>query len=217
VTRKVHIRDNFDAAVNEAATVLACDGVAIFPTETVYGIGALALGQEDPAVQRIYHIKDRPESMPLPVLIHDISWLDWFAPEAPAYARALAERYWPGPLTLIVQVSEEASALCSTSSDGTIGVRCPRNEYMQALLAKTKVPIYATSANSHGKPSPKSADELESQLYEAADIVIDGGVCVGGVASTVVRCTGVGPEIVRLGEITEADLNDAIQQAQGNS
>lgn len=217
MTRKIYIKDHFDVAVNEAANILACDGVAIFPTETVYGIGALALGQDDPAVQRIYQIKDRPQSMPLPVLIHDISWLDWFAPQAPAYARVLAQKFWPGALTLIVSVSEQARALCSTSSDGSIGVRCPNNEFMQALLAKTEMPIYATSANSHGEPSPKSADELEERLYEAADIVIDGGPCTGGVPSTVVRCTGNSPEIVRRGALDPSVLMAAIQETLGGS
>lgn len=212
MTRTVALHTNFDIALNEVANVLSCDGVAIFPTETVYGIGALVLGQNDPAVGRIYAIKQRPHTMPLPVLVRDISWLEWFAPHAPGYAHALAEKFWPGALTLIVPVSENASTLCATSSDGTIGLRCPDSDFMQALLAKTEVPLYATSANSHGKPSPCNAFELEPSVCEAADIIVDGGACPVGIASTIVDCTSENPRIVRKGEISWEAIEAAVQE-----
>lgn len=195
------------------ALTLESGGVAVFPTETVYGIGALACENNGAAIARIYDIKKRPSSMPLPVLVHDADWLERFAPRAPQYASALARAFWPGALTLIVEVDESVAAFADTSADGTIGLRSPNHTFILELLEHLDAPLYATSANSHGMPSPASFDALEQRVLEAVDIVVDGGACQDGQASTVVSCLGAEPEIVREGSITRAMIEDAIKRS----
>lgn len=195
------------------AQALQNGGVAVFPTETVYGIGALARENNSTAVARVYDIKQRPTSMPLPVLVQGADWLERFAPRAPQYARALARAFWPGALTLIVEVDESVAAFADTSADGTIGLRSPNHPFILALLERLDAPLYATSANSHGMPSPASFDALEQRVLDAVDIAVDGGACQDGQASTVVSCLGAEPEIVREGSITRAMIEDAIKRS----
>ena len=211
-----------DAVAAEVVQCLQHDGVAVLPTETVYGICAQAgLGasgevREDadvsvcPAAQRIYAIKERPHSLPLPLLVADTSWLKTLAPQTPTYALELAQAFWPGALTLIVRVTPEAARSFGTSVDQTIGIRCPQYPFVKAVLDKLGTPLFATSANTHGNPSPLAAGQLEIALCNQADIIVDGGTCAVGTASTVVLCTGDRPLIVRSGEITQEDIERAL-------
>lgn len=200
-------------SIEALAKTLESGGVAVFPTETVYGIGALASEHNSAAVRRIYDIKQRPTSLPLPVLVQSVDWLERFAPQAPQYAHALARSFWPGALTLIVEVDEGVAACADTSADGTIGLRCPNHPFILALLKRLHAPLYATSANSHGMPSPVSFDMLEPRVLDAVDIAVRGGACQDGQASTVVSCLGSQPEILREGSITRTMIESAIKRS----
>lgn len=190
--------------------VLRADGVVVFPTETVYGIGSLARGGQTAAKQRVYEIKERPLDMPLPVLIADASWLERFSSDISEYAHELARAFWPGALTLVVRISQEAAHAWGTAPDGTLAIRCPDNVFVRAVLRSLNAPIYATSANTHGAPSPVVAASLEQRIIQAADLVIDGGACNVGRPSTIVDCTGPAPLILREGEITQENIEQVL-------
>lgn len=192
------------------ADVLCKDGVVVFPTETVYGIGSLASSNHTSAKRRVYEIKERPLDMPLPLLIADETWLDRIAPYVPEYARRLARTFWPGALTLVVHVSAEVERAYGAAPDGTLALRCPDNDFVRAVLRTLDAPFYATSANTHGAPSPSSAENLEQRIIEAADLVIDGGPCSIGSPSTIVSCIGVKPLVLREGEISQEDIERAL-------
>lgn len=185
--------------INLAATVLRDGGIAVFPTETVYGLGALADSKFGP--HEIFEVKVRPADLPIPLLVETEDALDTWGVEVPEYAHKLAHEYWPGPITLVVQASERVP-LDFRAPNGTIGLRSPDHEVVQELLAAAGGPIFATSANTHGNPAPGRFDDVEERIVTAADIVLDGGETAHQQASTVVLCTGEAPVVVREGAIS---------------
>jgi tRNA threonylcarbamoyl adenosine modification protein (Sua5/YciO/YrdC/YwlC family) len=197
-------------AINLAASVLRDGGIVIFPTETVYGIGAAATSCIGP--QEIIDIKMRPASKPLPWLVETADALDTYGMEVPEYAHRLAEHFWPGPLSLVVKASARVSK-DFTDSRGTVALRAPDHEVVQELIRASGGPIITTSANTSGKHSPASFDELESRIVAAADLTLDGGETKHGIASTVVDCTGLVPVILRDGAIP-ADEIAAVAMAE---
>jgi L-threonylcarbamoyladenylate synthase len=189
--------------VEKAAEVLRAGGLAAFPTETVYGLGANA---EDPAaVTRIFQVKGRPPSHPLIVHIGDAEHLgDWVA-DVPATARSLAERFWPGPLTLVLRRGRRVP-LEATGGLDTVAVRVPDHPVALALLSAFGGGVTAPSANRFGSVSPTTADHVRAELGDAVDFVLDGGPCEVGVESTIVDATGETPGILRPGGVTREDL-----------
>jgi len=200
MSKVIHIDpDNPSAeAVNLAATVLREGGIVVFPTETVYGIGASATSCFGP--QEIIDIKVRPKSKPLPWLVENRDALDTYGVDVPDYARRLADGLWPGALTIVVNAAE-AVAPEFRDSRGTVALRCPDNELVQELLRASGKPIITTSANTSGQPSAASFDELEERIIAAADLILDGGETRHGTASTVVDCSGELPVVTREGAI----------------
>lgn len=190
-------------AINLAASVLRDGGIVIFPTETVYGIGAAATSCIGP--QEIIDIKMRPASKPLPWLVETEDALDTYGTEVPAYAHLLAERFWPGPLSLVVKASARVGK-DFVDARGTVALRCPAHEVVQELIRASGGPIITTSANTSGKHAPTSFDELEPRLVAAADLTLDGGETHHGIASTVVDCTGDAPVILRDGAIPATEI-----------
>jgi L-threonylcarbamoyladenylate synthase len=172
------------------------------PTDTVYGLAV------DPSVagaaSRLFAAKGRPETVPLPVLVADAKQLFALARELSPEARALAERYWPGPLTLVLRRSPKAAHLELGGDPGTIGLRCPENEVALALL-RDAGPLAVTSANRHGEPPLHTAAEVRDAFGEALAGVVDGGRC-DGTPSSVVRVTGGRLELIRAGAIPFEDL-----------
>ena len=197
-------------SVRLMADALREGGVVVFPTETVYGIGCLVSPANTQAKQRVYTIKQRPLEMPLPLLIGDSTWIERFAPQAPDYAQKLAQAFWPGALTLILKVSDEAARTFGAASDGTLALRCPDHAFIRAVLNELNAPMYATSANTHGAPSPATAHALEQCITDAADLIVDGGPCSVGRPSTIVDCTGAKPLVVREGEISQEDIEQVL-------
>lgn len=187
------------AAIAEAASVLQGGGLVAFPTETVYGLGANAL--DAGAVARIFRAKGRPASDPLIVHIHDRVQLALVAAEVPEVALMLAERFWPGPLTLVLR---RAPAIPPGVAAGrpTVAVRMPRHPVALALLAAVGVPIAAPSANRFSRPSPTLASHVLEDLAGQVDLVLDGGPAPIGLESTVLDVTLDPPVVLRPGGVT---------------
>ncbi len=184
--------------VNLAATVLLDGGIVVFPTETVYGIGALADSKFGP--HEIFEVKARPANLPIPLLVETEDALDTWGADVPEYAHRLAQAYWPGAVTLVVKASERVPK-DFRAPDGTIGLRSPNHEVVRELLAATGGPIFTTSANTHGNPPPGAFAEVEERIIAHADLSLDGGETEHQVASTVVLCTGDEPAVVREGAV----------------
>jgi len=185
-----------------AAQTLRNGGVVAIPTETVYGLGALAT--DDVAVARIFEIKGRPSDHPLIVHLSSRTQLaDWSA-DVPEWAHTLADTYWPGPLTLVVPRSPLASDVV-TGGLPTVGLRVPSHPIAQALLAVVGEGIAAPSANRYGHVSPTTSSHVVAELgpYLApTDRILDGGASQVGVESTIVDCTGDLPHVLRPGAVT---------------
>ncbi len=184
--------------INLAATVLRDGGIVVFPTETVYGIGAAAHSCFGP--QEIFDIKVRPLEKPMPWLVENVDALDTYGVEVPDYAHNLAKAFWPGALTLVVKASD-AVGKDFRADDGSVGLRSPSHEVVMGLIQASGGPIIATSANTAGMPAPGDFGEVEERIIAAADVVLDGGVTEHRNASTVVDCTGSEPAILREGAI----------------
>ncbi|MGB4437717.1 MAG: L-threonylcarbamoyladenylate synthase [Sedimentibacter sp.] len=196
--------DNIDYnIIKEAADIINNGGVVVFPTETVYGIGADALN--DVAVDKIFKAKGRPQDNPLIVHIAEFSELYDLAKEVPENAKLLAEKYWPGPLTMIIYKKDILSDKITAGLD-TAAIRLPDNKIALALIKASKKPIAAPSANTSGKPSPTEASHVIEDLMGKVDMIIDGGSTYIGVESSVVDMTSEIPMILRPGGITKEDI-----------
>jgi len=200
--------DNIDQEKIEfAARILRNGGTVAFPTETVYGLGANAL--DEVAVRKIFHAKGRPADNPLIVHISDMKQLDRLVREIPDNAIKLAERFWPGPLTLIFKKSEIIPDVISAGLE-TVGIRFPSHPIAQELIHASHVPIAAPSANVSGKPSPTIAQHVIDDLMGKVDVIIDGGSVKVGVESTVLDITGGIPVLLRPGGVTVEELKSAV-------
>jgi tRNA threonylcarbamoyl adenosine modification protein (Sua5/YciO/YrdC/YwlC family) len=184
--------------INLAATVLRDGGIIVFPTETVYGLGALADSCFGP--HELFEVKVRPTNLPIPLLVETEDALDTYGSDVPEYAHALAREFWPGALTLVVRASE-AVPKDFRAPDGSIGLRSPDHEVVMELIRAAGGPLFTTSANTHGNPAPGTFDEIEPRIISHADVVIDGGETLHQMPSTVVDCTGAEPRILRHGAI----------------
>jgi L-threonylcarbamoyladenylate synthase len=193
--------------IAEAARCLRAGGLVAFPTETFYGLGADALDAR--AVAGIFRAKGRPADKPLLVLVDSIAMAEAVAAEIPPRARRLMARHWPGPLTLILP-ARPALPPALTASTGTIGLRIPGHAVASALVRAVGRPVTAPSANPHGGPSPRTAEDVLAGLGDRVDLVLDGGPTAGGPASTLLDLTGLRPRLVRPGAVTlsQADLED---------
>jgi L-threonylcarbamoyladenylate synthase len=185
-----------------AATLLREGGVVAFPTETVYGLGANAL--DESAVARIFEIKRRPAFDPLIVHVLDETMLNRVAAAIPRAARVLAELFWPGPLTLVLQKRPEIPDL-ATAQLPTVGVRMPSHAITRELLERAGVPLAAPSANPFGYISPTKAEHVARMLGESVDLIVDGGPTEHGLESTIVALEPT-PTLLRPGAIAAAEI-----------
>ena len=192
--------------IERAAKTLRDGHLVAFPTETVYGLGADATNEK--AVSRIYSVKGRPTGHPLIVHIASITHLDKWAIDIPEYALKLAREFWPGPMTLILKRSELARDFITGGQD-YVGLRVPNQQVALSLLNEFKSlggqGIAAPSANRFGAVSPTTADAVDDELGEFLhndDLVLDGGLCVIGIESSIVDCTRNYPVVLRPGAIT---------------
>ena len=195
-------------ALDEAVNVLSRGGLVVLPTDTVYGIAADAF--TPPAVQALLDAKGRGRQMPPPVLIADVRVLDGLATDVPDGARALAEAFWPGGLTLIVR-AQPSLAWDLGETRGTVAVRMPDDEVALAVLERTG-PLAVSSANLTGRPAATDADAAEEMLGDAVAVIVDGGTSPGGEASTIVDVTVPEGRVLRLGALSLDQLNAAIEE-----
>ena len=184
--------------LKRAAELIRTGGLVGIPTETVYGLGANGLDPE--AVKKIFLAKGRPQDNPLILHIHDKSQLYDFCRQVPETALLLAERFWPGPLNMILPVRDCVPKTTTAGLD-TVGVRCPANEATREIIRLAGVPIAAPSANTSGKPSTTTAEHVLHDMDGKIDAIVDGGPCRVGVESTIVDLTGPQPRLLRPGGI----------------
>lgn len=195
--------------MQEAAEALRGGGLVAFPTETVYGLGADA---ENPAaVARIFAAKGRPADHPLIVHIANPGQLTHWAKDIPPAAWLLAQRYWPGPLTLILRRACRVPDIVTGGQD-TVGLRVPDHPLALALLKAFGGGIAAPSANHFGRVSPTTAAHVREELGAAMDFILDGGPCRVGIESTILDLSGHQPRLLRPGAVTIAEIEAVLEQ-----
>jgi L-threonylcarbamoyladenylate synthase len=193
--------------VRRAAEILRAGGLVAFPTETVYGLGADASSAT--AVARLYAVKGRPAKHPVIVHFADAAQAFAWAREAPAAARVLATRFWPGPLTMILARSSRANDFVTGGQD-SVGLRVPSHPVAQSLLREFGGGVAAPSANRYGRVSPTTAAHVRADLGGDVEFVLDGGDAQIGVESTIVDLSRGKPVLLRPGHISRADLEAAL-------
>lgn len=195
------------AALDRAVEVLRAGGLVAFPTETVYGLGGDA--GNPAAVRRIFEAKGRPADHPVIVHLRDASLLREWAVDIPEVAWRLAERFWPGPLTLILRRQPSVHDAITAGTD-TVGLRVPAHPVARALLGRFGGGIAAPSANRFQRVSPTEAAHVAQELAGRVDLILDGGPCAVGVESTIVDLTSGAPAILRPGGIAREELAEAL-------
>ncbi len=204
-------RANDAATVTDAVAVLRRGGLVAFPTETVYGLGADALNPE--AVIRVFEAKGRPADNPLIVHVASSRQARRFAATIPASAEILMDRFWPGPLTIVVERNDLVPDAVTAGLD-TVALRVPRHPVTLALLEAFDGGLVGPSANRSGRPSPTRAEHVLHDLSGKIDFVIDGGPTTLGLESTVVDCTLSPPGILRKGSLTREEVEAVIGPLQ---
>lgn len=198
------------ARVAEAAALLRRGGIVAYPTETFYGLGALASRRD--ALLRLAAAKLRPEGKPLPLLAGDLAQVEEVASLAAPLARRLAGRFWPGPLTLVLPAAATLDPLV-TAGDATVAIRIPGSEVARALALEAGGALVSTSANLSGEPPPADAGALSPALRARIDGVLDGGPTPGGLPSTIVSVSGDTLRQVRAGAVAWAEIEAAARRA----
>jgi L-threonylcarbamoyladenylate synthase len=195
------------AEIERAARLLRAGRLVAFPTETVYGLGANALDPE--AVARIYAVKGRPQNSPLIVHVSSVEMAQSLVANWPDTADRLARRFWPGPLTLVVDKQPIVPAIV-TAGLATVGLRMPAHPVALALIRAAGVPLAAPSANRFTQLSPTTADHVRRSLGSDVDLILDGGPCQVGIESTVLSLVGPQPVLLRPGGISRTELEAII-------
>jgi len=196
-----------DGALEQILSFLREGGVIAFPTDTSYGLGADPFN--DAAVRQIFAIKGRPETKPILLLVNSMEMAGRVAALSDR-ATALAERFWPGPLTMILPARESVPSVV-TAGTGTVGIRWGDAAFAQRLIGAFDRPITATSANRAGMPSTITASEVRKQLGDSIDVIIDGGTLPSRGGSTLLDLTAVPARLLREGPIAEAELSDVLK------
>ncbi|KAB2953818.1 threonylcarbamoyl-AMP synthase [Heliorestis acidaminivorans] len=196
--------------LEEPAQLLRQGELVAFPTETVYGLGANALDSQ--AVAKIFQAKGRPSDNPLIIHIAQLEDLSLLTTEFPPLAQLLAQKFWPGPLTLVLPAAPDVPAEVTAGLD-TVALRMPDHPIALQLIKAAGIPLAAPSANRSGKPSPTKAAHVSQDLDGKIAAIIDGGPCDVGIESTVVDVTGAKPVILRPGGITLEMLSEALGES----
>ncbi|MDB4349402.1 L-threonylcarbamoyladenylate synthase [Omnitrophica bacterium] len=193
---QVNPKDPEKEAIDIAAEIIRNGGLVAFPTETVYGLGGNLLNKN--VIDRLYKIKRRPADKPLTIHISNIDAVKEMVAHIPPFAQRLIDRFWPGPLTIILN-----------SKDGkSVGFRMPSNKVALCLIEASGVPVVAPSANISGNRPPRKIEEVLEDLDEGIDMVLDGGPTEVGIESTVVDATSFPCKVLREGAIAEAELKE---------
>ena len=190
-------------ALYRAAEIIKNGGLVAIPTETVYGLGASALADE--AVARIFTVKGRPQDNPLIIHVHGAEALEQWCEDVPQAACELAERFWPGPLTMVLK-KKACVPDRVTAGMPTVGVRCPDHPATLKIIELAGVPIAAPSANISGKPSPTTAEHVRHDIDGMVDAIVDGGDCRVGLESTIIDLSVTPPRLLRPGGVSLEQL-----------
>ena len=202
-TKLIRVTAGDISAIEEAAEIIKSGGLVVFPTETVYGLGADGFNEE--ACRRIYEVKGRPPHKPLSLMVADREMIDVIAEVTPLAQRLIGE-FLPGALTLILPKKAVVPDFVTAGSQ-TVGVRMPDNEVALALIRAAQCPIAAPSANFSNEPPPTTAQEVLKSFEGRIPLILDGGTCRFGVSSTIVDLSGEKPRILREGAISVERLN----------
>ena len=208
-TKTVRLGARMPDALTRAVELLRQGDLVAFPTDTVYGVGAHAFLEE--AVARLYRVKGRPADQPIALLLPDAAAMESVCTNIPPLAWQIAERFWPGGLSLVLARSKAVPDRV-TAGGSTVAVRVPDHPLVRAICRELEAPLAASSANCHGLPPPVTADEVEAALAGRVSLILDGGRCQGGVASTVLDLTVSPPSILRRGLVTAEQLAGILQE-----
>lgn len=193
--------------LEEAVELIKKGEVVVFPTETVYGLGANVF---DPAaVRKIFKVKGRPSDNPLIAHIADVSWIDRLAVDVSDGAKAVIDAFMPGPITVILKKSKEVPCEVTAGLD-SVGIRFPQHEVARNFIFACGVPLAAPSANTSTKISPTSAEHVFEDLQGKVPLILQGGACEVGIESTIIDMTADTPTILRPGAVTEKMLADVL-------
>ena len=193
--------------IAEGAEIIRSGGLLAIPTETVYGLGANGLDPE--AVRHIFEAKGRPQDNPLILHVAGADWLERYCADIPPAAYALAERFWPGPLTMILKRKDVVPDVTTGGLD-TVGMRCPDHPVTLRIIAAADLPVAAPSANTSGRPSCTNAADVMEDMLGRIDGIMDGGPCAVGVESTIIDLTVTPPQLLRPGGLPLEALREAL-------
>ena len=194
--------------IDEAVKLLGAGKLVAFPTETVYGLGAIATNEK--AVKSVYAAKGRPSDNPLIVTVSDEAMVSDYAKEIPERAQKLMKHFWPGPLTILLFVKPNALPKAVTGGLDTVAFRCPDDKLTHDLISKLGYPIVGPSANTSTKPSPTTAQHVYHDLNGKIAGIIDGGPTRVGLESTIIDLSVETPVVLRPGEITPQELSEVL-------
>lgn len=194
--------------IDEAVKLLGAGELVAFPTETVYGLGAIATNEK--AVKSVYAAKGRPSDNPLIVTVSDEAMVSGYAKEIPERAQKLMKHFWPGPLTILLFVKPNALPKAVTGGLDTVAFRCPDDKLTHDLISKLGYPIVGPSANTSTKPSPTTAQHVYHDLNGKIAGIIDGGPTRVGLESTIIDLSVETPIVLRPGEITPQELSEVL-------
>ena len=206
IHKRVNPQNPDPETVALAAQVLESGGLIVYPTDTVYGLGCNPY--DTSAVERLFTVKRRPTTSAVPVAVSGTSMASKLA-LVTYKARILMQRFWPGPLTIVLSKKAVIPPLV-TGGEESIGIRMPNHTVPLRMMEVAGLPIVATSANLHGKPSPSVLDALSVEISSEVNLILDGGRTTGGVESTVLDLTVDPPKILRRGPISDEVLLGAI-------
>ncbi|MHB8845265.1 MAG: L-threonylcarbamoyladenylate synthase [Nitrospirota bacterium] len=187
-----------DAVFSRCRAVIDAGGVIAYPTDTFYGLGVAPRNPR--AVKKVFAVKGREADQPILLLLHDRNDVSAWASEVIPSALQLMDRFWPGPLTLVFRAAPQVLPEL-TGGTGTIGLRVPGNEVTRALLGAVGHSLTGTSANRSGRPSPRTADEVQQELGDSVDLILDGGPAAEVRPSTVVNVIEEPPRLIRQGAL----------------
>lgn len=193
--------------IDTAADIIRAGGLVAVPTETVYGLAGNGL--DAAAVERIYEVKGRPAVKPLALMVPGADAMERYCEDVPAQAKTLANKYWPGPLTIIMESKDIVPNIVRAGGD-TVGLRCPDHALTLKALKAAGVPFAAPSANPSGEPSPKNAGKVIEYFDGKIDAIIDGGECGIGTESTIIDMSRTPYRILRLGALNEDEVFDTL-------
>ena len=199
----------FHNAADEAAEIIKTGGLVAVPTETVYGLAGNGLDEE--AVKQIYEVKGRPQVKPLSLMVPGAEVMEQYCEDVPQGARLLAQRFWPGPLTIVLKAKGHIPSIVLAGGD-TVGLRCPDHPMTLELLKKAGVPFAAPSANPSGEESPKTAQKVQDYFAGRIGGIIDGGECGIGLESTIISMAQKPYRILRQGALAEKEIASALAE-----